>query len=294
MNYKALLRLVSNLANNDGENFIASSEKIQEQIFNLSRERILPLVKEIGTIPEFIPHDSTAEKLYAKTADIILARCLQLLGLRAIVNRERANAADVTGRSEIYPYSFVADAKVFRLSRTAKNQKDFKVKSMADWRGDHDFSILVCPYFQYPKSRSQIYGQALDDNVCLIGWEHFAFLLENEMYETTERNLSYIWNLSAELSQTTIHAQRYDDGNFIIRGNALIDVFLGLPQGEIEKYLGLQKAGLIKRGRMEISYWENIKKEIATLSREQAIAQLLRALKIDEKIGQITRFIGSL
>jgi type II restriction enzyme len=168
MNYQSLLQLIDALANGDGENFVASSEIIQQQIFNLSREHILPLVKEIGTIPEFIPHDSTAEKLYAKTADIVLARCFQILGLRAIVNRERANAADVTGRSEIYPYSFVADAKVFRLSRTAKNQKDFKVKSMADWRGDHDYSILVCPYFQYPKSRSQIYGQALDENVCLL------------------------------------------------------------------------------------------------------------------------------
>jgi hypothetical protein len=128
----------------------------------------------------------------------------------------------------------------------------------------------------------------------IIGWEHFAYLLENEMYETKERNLSYIWNLSAELSQTTIHAQRYDDGNFIVRGNALIDVYLGLPEGEIENYIGLQKAGLIERGRAEIAYWETIKGQIISLSRKQAIAQLLRALKIDEKIVQITRFIGSL
>lgn len=294
MNYQTLIKLVNTLANDDGENFVASSDNIQEKIFNLSRESILPLVKEIGTIPEFIPHDSTAEKLYAKTADIVLARCFQLLGSRTTVNRERANIADVTGKSDIYPYSFVADAKVFRLSRTAKNQKDFKVKSMADWRGDHDYSILVCPYYQYPRTRSQIYGQALDGNICLIGWEHFAYLLENEMYETTKRNLAYVWNLSAELSQRIIHAQRNDDGNFIIQGNALIDIFLGLPEGEIENYIGSQKAGLVKRGRSEINYWTKIKNDIASYSRKQAISELLSALKIDEKIIQITKFISSL
>lgn len=294
MNYQTLINLVNTLANDDDVNFVASSDRIQEQIFGLSRESILPLVKDIGTIPEFIPHDSTAEKLYAKTADIVLARCFQLLGLRTSVNRERANTADVTGKSDIYPYSFVADAKVFRLSRTAKNQKDFKVKSMADWRGDHDYSILVCPYYQYPKNHSQIYGQALDDNICLIGWEHFAYLLENEMYETPERNLAYIWNLSSELSQRTIHAQRNDDGNFIIRGNALIDNYLGLPEGEIEQYIGSQKAGLVQRGNSEIAYWESIKNGIASYSREQAIRELLSALKIDEKIVQITKFITSL
>jgi type II restriction enzyme len=294
MNYQTLIKLINTSANDDGENFIASSNNIQEKIFSLSRESILPLVKEIGTIPEFIPHDSTAEKLYAKTADIVLARCFQLLGLNTTVNRERANTADVTGKSDTYLYSFVADAKVFRLSRTAKNPKDFKVKSMADWRGDHDYSILVCPYYQYPKSRSQIYGQALDENVCLIGWEHFAYLLENKMHETTKRNLAYIWNLSAELSQRTIHAQRNDDGNFIVQGNALIDLFLGLPEGEIEKYIGSQKIGLFERGESEITYWKSIKRGIASYTREKAISELLTTLKIDEKIIQITKFISSL
>jgi hypothetical protein len=294
MNYQTLLNLLTNLANSDVNHFVESSDKIQEQIFSLTRENILPLVKEIGTIPEFIPHDSTIEKLYAKTADIVLARCFQILGLRANVNRERANAADVTGRSDLYSYSFVADAKAFRLSRTAKNQKDFKVKSMADWRGNHDYSILVCPYYQYPKNHSQIYGQALDDNICLIGWEHFAYLLENQMYENKERNLGCIWNLSAELSRRIIHATRNDDDNFIIQGNAIIDSFLGLPEGEIEKYIDSQKNGLILRGKSEINYWEDIKANIATYSREQAIQELLSALKINEKITQINRFISSM
>ena len=55
---------------------------------------------------------------------------------------------------------------------------------MVDWRGDNDYAVLVCPYYQYPKSNSQIYGQALDGNICLLGWEHFSYFLEYGVQET--------------------------------------------------------------------------------------------------------------
>jgi type II restriction enzyme len=90
-----------------------------------------------------------------------LAKSLQELGIRASVNTERANCADVVGRSLYHEYSLVSDAKAFRLSRTARNQKDFKVKSLADWKIGNDYAVLVCPYFKYPKNSSQIYVKLL-------------------------------------------------------------------------------------------------------------------------------------
>jgi type II restriction enzyme len=78
-----------------------------------------------GNIPELYAHDSSEEKLYAKYTDSLLAEVFKAVGLRSHVITERADAADV----EVFAtsYSFVADAKSFRLSRTAKNQKDFKM-----------------------------------------------------------------------------------------------------------------------------------------------------------------------
>ncbi len=154
--------------------FTQSCTVIQNHIFALNKQQLIPIITEIGAIPEDIEHDSSEEKLYAKAADIILAKCFQELGLVSTVNRERANCADVSARSQYHEYSLVGDAKAFRLSRTAKNQKDFKVKSMIDWKGDADFAVLVCPYFQFPKRNSQIYGQALDGNVVLFSWEYFV------------------------------------------------------------------------------------------------------------------------
>ena len=60
------------------------------------------------------------------------------MGFTSIVLKERANVADV--ECVCNDYSFVADAKAFRLSRTAKNQKDFKVQAMDNWKYGKPFA----------------------------------------------------------------------------------------------------------------------------------------------------------
>jgi type II restriction enzyme len=78
--------------------------------------------------------DSTHEKLYAKMSDCVVAHLFTKLGFETKVLIERADCADVVARNLFHNYSFAADSKVFRLSRTAKNQKDFKVNSMKEWK----------------------------------------------------------------------------------------------------------------------------------------------------------------
>ena len=103
--------------------------------------------------------------------DAVLARAFRELGLQAAVLRERADSADVIAFSCFHGYSLRADAKAFRLSRTARNQKDFKINALSVWKEDAEYAVLCAPYFQYPKRESQIYDQALDRNVCLLSWE---------------------------------------------------------------------------------------------------------------------------
>ena len=96
----------------------------------------LETLKQIGTIPESIAHDSTKEKLFSKASDAVLARAFKEIGLKSIVLRERGDSADVLAESRIHGYTLVADAKSFRMSRTAINQKDFKVAALSGWRRD--------------------------------------------------------------------------------------------------------------------------------------------------------------
>ncbi|MDR2426030.1 MAG: HindIII family type II restriction endonuclease [Endomicrobium sp.] len=195
MNFLELLKLI-----NERSDFLESTLLIQNKIFKLHKKDLIILLKQIGTIPESIAHDFSQEKLYSKITDIILAKSFQELGFQAAVNKERANCADVIIKSFYHNYSFVADAKVFRLNRTARNQKDFKVKSMSEWKVENEYAVLDYLFFKYPKKNSQIYGQALDSNVCLFSWEHLSFLLEKNIKEKIDLDLSSIWNCSFKIA----------------------------------------------------------------------------------------------
>jgi type II restriction enzyme len=272
--------------------FIPSSELIQKIVFDLKRDELIPIITEIGSIPEDIGHDSSEEKLYAKVSDIVLAKCFQELGLKSSVNKERANCADVVAKSQFHNYSLVGDAKSFRLSRTAKNQKDFKVKSMTDWKGDNDYAVLVCPYYQYPKSRSQIYGQALNDNITLFSWEYLSILLENNIYENEQTNISNLWNVSFTLSVNINIAEK--NTCFLADQDEIIRLYLNLNTTQFEDYFIKYKTNIITRGETEIKYWENKIQEIHHYTREQAIEELLTSLKLNEKISSIRKYIDSL
>ena len=245
-------------------------------------------------IPEKVPHDSTVEKLFAKTADIILCECFRRLGLQASVLQERADSADVFGSSPIYGYSFAADAKTFRLSRTAKNQKDFKVSALSQWRGNADFALLVCPYFQYPRKESQIYKQALDSNVCLLSWEHLHFLLQNQIQENSNIDLTPIWNTSFQISRKTLHADIKKRQNFLKADREIFCSAAGLHWEDWKQALCRFQAGLRLRSGQEIKFWEEKITEIRNYSKEQAIEELLNTLKIELKIAVIEDFIRKL
>lgn len=127
-----------------------------------------------GAIPEHYGHDSSEEKLYSKYTDALLSTAFTHLGLNSIVLTERGDAADVEAANS--DYALVADAKAFRLSRTAKNQKDFKVEAMHGWKRGKLYAIVVCPIYQLPNRSSQIYQQAIARTVCIFTYSHLTVL----------------------------------------------------------------------------------------------------------------------
>ena len=146
----------------------------------------------LALFPEDIVHDSSEEKLYTKTSEILFAKTLDFMNMDVRVIKERADSADIIAKSKFHGYSLAGDAKAFRLSRTAKNAKDFKVDSMDAWRGDCEFAVLVCPYFQYPVSKSQIYKEALNRNVMLMSWEWLYIMLKEGVRETENTSLKNV------------------------------------------------------------------------------------------------------
>jgi type II restriction enzyme len=163
---------------------------------------------------------------------------------------------------------------------------------MADWKGDNDYSVLVCPYYQYPKSRSQIYGQALNDNITLFSWEYLAILLENNVYENEEVNISNLWNICSTLSGNTNVANR--NHCFLSNQDDIIKLYLKIDDINFNTYFEKCRKNIITRGENEIKYWEDKIIEIKKYTREQAIKELLLSLKLNEKISSIKKYIDSL
>jgi type II restriction enzyme len=247
------------------------------------------ILEQIGTIPEAIAHDSTEEKLFAKVSDSVLSRAFRELGLKSTVLSERTDSADIIAQSDIYGYTLVADAKAFRLSRTAKNQKDFKVASLSGWRKDADYAVLCSPYFQYPSTQSQIYAQALDNNVCLLSWEHLIFFIQNGIKENEEINLSQLWNFGENMARITVVAEKKKC--FIRNFDTRCLTTVGFVQSDFDSLLLSCVDSIKNRGDKEKAYWEAERKVILGYSHEQAIRELIKSKKIDEKIRQIDLYI---
>lgn len=150
---------------------ITLRQEVQEQGIGV----LLDHLRLCGSIPESFGHDSSEEKLYSKYTDSLLAEAFKALGMKSLVLKERADATDVEAFAD--SYSFVADAKAFRLSRTAKNQKDFKIQAMDGWKRGKPYAMVVCPIYQLPAKASQIYQQASVRNVCVFTYSHLSMLV---------------------------------------------------------------------------------------------------------------------
>lgn len=286
---------VQSISQKTNYNFVDMSNSMIGYVNLLSFDDFLSVLSEIGTIPERIEHDSTEEKLYSKATDIILSRSFCELGLKSKVLTERANSADVLAESIFHNYSLVGDAKAFRLSRTAKNQKDFKVKSMNDWRGEeNDYAVLVSPYNQYPNTASQIYSQALTVNVCLLSWEHLYFLLSNKIKESPECSLVFLWNISNKIANNPELSFANRNKCFIADMDKEICVKLRIPNEQFVNLMRQCVQQTINRGESEISYWEAETYKIKSYTREQAINELIKSKKINEKIRVIKKYISTL
>ena len=272
--------------------FPDATQRLQERIYALDRAHTIQLVSQIGSIPEDIGHDSTEEKLYAKVSDILLAKSLIEMNLEATVLTQRADCADVVAQSHYHRYSLVGDAKAFRLSRTARNAKDYKVNSMAIWKGDSEYAVLVCPYFQYPKSNSQIYKEALSGNIALFSWEYLYILLKEGIRESSSVNLSALWNQSGIISKTTTVSN--SKSCFLNQQNQNISKILKITPEKFYEYFNSVRDLIVERGNTEIQYYEQEIERVKQLNREEAIAELLGNLKLESKIATIRGFIDQI
>ncbi len=176
---------IRKISGNFGDNSERLENELSEEIKKEGTGSLIDHLRLSGDIPESYGHDTSEEKQYSKYTDALLSETYKSLGLKSLVLKERADAADVEAFAR--NYSFVADAKAFRLSRTAKNQKDFKIQAMDGWKRGKPYAMVVCPIYQLPTKSSQIYEQASSRNVCIFTYSHLAMLVSFSLLESKEK-----------------------------------------------------------------------------------------------------------
>jgi hypothetical protein len=267
-----------------GEDAARVEAELADEVGTNGLTALLDHVRLAGAIPEVYGHDTSEEKLYSKYTDILLAVAFRFLGLDALVLTERADAADVEVVSD--GLSFVADAKAFRLSRTAKNQKDFKVQALDGWKQGKPYALLVAPLYQLPNRSSQIYQQAIVRDVCIFSYAHLAILLglaNASGEEAAQRLLLAVFQSVTKLNPTKDSVQYWRAINDVMLASdgALTELWRTEKQATVEAVTVAKSEAL--------TYLAQERERIMKLSKEEAITQLIGVHKLDNRVRQIER-----
>ena len=257
-------------------------DELSDEIEQHGVESLLDHLRLCSAIPESYGHDSSEEKLYSKYTDALISESYSWIGLESMVLNERADSADVEAAAE--EYSFVADAKVFRLSRTAKNQKDFKVQAMDNWKRGKPFAMIVCPLYQLPTRASQIYQQAAARNVCIFSYSHLAVL--TRLVESEGKDV--VIGLLHEIFETVQAMNPSKDANSYWQAVNRTVLQYGDPIGDLwrtEKIATIEGISVSKE--IALTYYASQREAIMKLSRKEAIKQLIEMHKIDSRISTI-------
>ena len=267
-------------------NFGDDSDRVEQEVVSEIKEdgekTLIGHLRLCGAIPEDYNHDSSEEKLYSKYTDIIISQAFNNIGITSIVLKERADAADVECITD--SYSFVADAKAFRLSRTAKNQKDFKVQAMDNWKRGKPYAMIVSPVYQLPSRTSQIYSQAASRSVLVFSYTHLSVLVRYCGLVGSRRAISLLHKIFQTLDALNPSKNANDywlaiNQTILNFDSKIRSVWLEEKQATIESiFLAKQEA---------LNFLARERERIMKLSREEAIKEVLKASKLDKKIKAV-------
>lgn len=267
-------------------NFGVDADKVENEI-NTEIERsgtaaILGHLRLCGAIPEKYGHDTSEEKLYSKYTDVVIHEAFSAMGLQSLVLKTRADVADVECVAD--DYSFVADAKAFRLSRTAKNQKDFKVQAMDGWKHGKPYAIVVCPVYQLPSRSSQIYQQAATRSVCVGTYSHLAVLVQYAELVSKTKAIELLQQLfiSVQSMNPSKDAPAY--------WQALNRTMLSFDRKISDLWQDEKKASVesVTISREEsLHFLASERERIMRMSKDQAISEILKSSKIEGKIRAV-------
>lgn len=253
-------------------------QDLADEIGRLGSGALIGHLRLCGAIPEAYAYDSSAEKLYAKYTDVVIHEAFKAIGLASTVLNERVDTADVECVCD--SYSFVADAKAFRLSRTAKNQKDFKVQALDNWKHGKRFAMVVCPVYQLPSRTSQIYQQAIARSVSVYTYTHLACLVRYAEDQGADAGTSLLHEVFSSIESMLPTKSANDYWQAV---NRVLLSRRGTPDLWREEKIALLESITIARNEA-LHFLAEERQRIMKLSRREAIREVLAGRKLDARI----------
>jgi hypothetical protein len=224
-----------------------------------------------------------AKKNYIQNTQTAFFRLvINFLGLKSLVLTERADAADVESFAK--NFSFVADAKAFRLSRTAKNQKDFKIQAMDGWKKGKPYAMVVCPIYQLPGTSSQIYQQAIARNVCIFTYSHLSLLVNY----TKEEGQDNAENLLLEIFKVipALNLSKNATDYWLAVNKTILNFSAKIGElWQVEKEAAIESIEIAKEEGLRFLASE--REKIMRMSHEEALKEIIKLSKIDSKTRTI-------
>ena len=279
---------ISRLSDDFGVDAEKVEGEIDQEIRDIGIDSLLGHLRLCGTIPERYGHDTSEEKLYSKYTDIVIHEAYSSMGFNSLVLKGRADIADVECVND--DYSFVADAKAFRLSRTAKNQKDFKVQAMDGWKHGRPYAMVVCPVYQLPSRTSQIYQQAGARSVCIGTYTHLAVFSRYARVKSKDKAME----LMHETFKAVAAMNPSKDANtyWQIVNRTILDFDVSI--GNIWKEEKRASVESIYVSREEsLGFLAAERERIMRLSKKEAIKEVLKSSKIENKVKAIKSVVDN-
>lgn len=257
-------------------------QKLEQEIQAQGIDALLGHLRLCGVIPEYYGHDTSEEKLYSKYTDVVIHAAYTAMGFASLVLKERANVADVECVTN--DYSFVADAKAFRLSRTAKNQKDFKVQAMDNWKHGKPYAMVVCPVYQLPSLKSQIYKQAAESSVCIATYTHLAVLVRYAQKSTQNKAIELVHEVFRTVEAMNPSKNAVSYWQAVNRKFLDFDEVIGAIWRD-EKLASNEAITILKEEAL--TFLAKERERIMRLSHADAIKEVLKSSTLDNKVQKV-------
>ena len=142
---------------------------------------------------------------------------------------------------------------------------------------EHDFAVLVAPYFQYPNT-----------------WEHILFLLNQQVVEDVSLSLEQIWNAPTRIERDSKIAYADRMNCLFPYINKMVCDRIPISLKDFEEQLNICKLYIFERSNDEIAVLNAEIQKIEEYTKEQAIKELIKSRKLNEKISAILSYKSSL